>query len=128
MAQKYGLKLYETPVGCKYITTLMLNEDILIEMVAAYGRTLGQLLNEMMEELGWFYYDREDLHLEIDKKERLMKALTDNPPETLDGLEVLSSNISDGWVSFKLPERSLLCASMQRLMIPTGCRKYLMKR
>ena len=65
-----------------------------------------------------------------------MKALTDNPPETLDGLEVLSSNISDGcklyladgWVSFKLPERSLLCASMQRLMIPTGCRKYLMKR
>lgn len=136
MAKKYGLKLYETPVGFKYITTLMLNEDILIggeesggiglknyiperdgvmlgflliEMVAAYGRTLGQLLNEMMEELGWCYYDREDLHLEIDKKERLMKALTDNPPKTLDGLEVLSSNISDGckhyladgWVMFR---------------------------
>lgn len=136
MAQKYTLKLYETPVGFKYITTLMLNEDILIggeesggiglknyiperdgvmlgffliEMVAAYGRTLGQLLNGIMEELGWFYYDREDLHLEIDKKERLMMVLTDNPPKTLEELEVLSCNVSDGcklyladgWVMFR---------------------------
>ena len=136
MAHKYGLKLYETPVGFKYITALMLNEDILIggeesggiglknyiperdgvllgflliEMVAAYGKTLGQLLNEMMEKLGWCYYDREDLHLETGKKERLMTALTGNPPKTLDGLEVLSSNssdgcklyLADGWVMFR---------------------------
>lgn len=136
MAKKHGLKLYETPVGFKYITTLMLNEDILIggeesggiglknyiperdglllgflliEIVAAYGKTLGQLLNEMMEELGWCYYDREDLHLETDKKVRLMKELADNPPKTLDGLEVLASNSSDGcklyledsWVMFR---------------------------
>lgn len=136
MAQKYGLKLYETPVGFKYITTLMLNEDILIggeesggiglknyiperdgvllgflliEMVAAYDKTLGQLLNEMMEELGSCYYEREDLHLELDKKERLLKALIDNPPKTLNGLKVISSNISDGcklyladgWVMFR---------------------------
>jgi len=136
MAQKYGLKLYETPVGFKYITELMLKEDILIggeesggigiknyiperdgillgflliEMVAAYGKTLGQLLNEMMEELGWCYYEREDLHLELDKKELLMKTLTDNPPKILDGVEVLSSNVSDGcklyladgWVMFR---------------------------
>jgi phosphomannomutase len=136
IAQKYGLKIYETSVGFKYITTLMLDEDILIggeesggigiknyiperdgvllgflliEMVAVYGRTLGQLLDEMMEEQGWFYYDREDLHLEIDKKEQLMKGLTDNPPKALDGMEVLSCNISDGcklylkdsWVMFR---------------------------
>lgn len=137
MAQKLGLRLYETPVGFKHITSLMLEEDILIggeesggiglknyiperdglllgfiliEMVAAYGKTLGRLLNEMMEELGWCYYDREDMHLEIDNKERLMKGLTDNPPKTLDEMEVLSTNISDGcklylkdssWVMFR---------------------------
>ena len=136
VAQKYGLKLYETPVGFKYITTLMLNEDILvggeesggiglknyiperdgvmlgyllIEMVAAYGKTLGQLIDEMMGELGWFYYEREDIHLEMEKKERLMKALAGNPPRTFDGLEFLSSNLSDGcklylsdgWVMFR---------------------------
>jgi len=123
VARKYGLKLYETPVGFKYITTLMLKEDILIggeesggiglknyiperdgvllgyfliEMVAAYGRTLGQLIDEMMGELGWFYYDREDLHLENEKKERLMKALADNPPSKLNGLDIVSSDLSDG--------------------------------
>jgi phosphomannomutase len=136
VARKYGLKLYETPVGFKYITTLMLKEDILIggeesggiglknyiperdgvllgylliEMVAAYDRTLGQLIDEMMDELGWFYYDREDLHLEMDKKERLMKTLTDNPPSKLNGLAIVSSDLSDGcklylsdgWVMFR---------------------------
>jgi phosphomannomutase len=136
VARKYGLKLYETPVGFKYITTLMLKEDILIggeesggiglknyiperdglllgylliEMVAAYDRTLGQLIDEMMGELGWFYFDREDLHLDMDKKERLMKALADNPPSKLNGLDIVSSNLSDGcklylsdgWVMFR---------------------------
>lgn len=136
VAKKYGLKLYQTPVGFKYITNLMLSEDILlggeesggiglknyiperdglllgyllIEMVAAYGKTLGQLIDEMMEELGWFYYDREDLHLEMDKKERLMTGLAGNPPRMLDGLEILSSNLldgcklhlADGWVMFR---------------------------
>jgi phosphomannomutase len=82
---------------------------LLIEMVAAYNRTLGQLIDEMMGELGWFYYDREDLHLEMAKKERLMKALTDNPPSKLNGLEIVSSDLSDGcklylsdgWVMFR---------------------------
>jgi len=137
VAEKYGLNFYETPVGFKYITTMMLNEDILlggeesggiglknyiperdgvmlgyllIEMVAAYGRTLGQLIDEMMGELGWFYYEREDIHLEMGKKERLMKALAENPPQKLDGLEFLSSNLTDGcklylldgWVMFRV--------------------------
>ncbi|MDR3560945.1 MAG: phosphoglucomutase/phosphomannomutase family protein [Negativicutes bacterium] len=136
VAQKYGLKLYETPVGFKYITTLMLKEDILIggeesggiglknyiperdgvllgflliEMAAAYDRTLGQLIDEMMGELGWFYYDREDLHLEMDKKERLMKLLTDNLPGKVNSLVIVSSDLSDGcklyladgWVMFR---------------------------
>ncbi len=136
VAAKYGLKLYETPVGFKYITTLMLKEDILIggeesggiglknyiperdgvllgflliEVAAAYDRTLGQLIDEMMGELGWFYYDREDLHLEMDQKVRLMAALTDNPPSNLNGLEIVSRDLSDGcklylpdgWVMFR---------------------------
>jgi len=123
VAGKYGLKSYETSVGFKYITTLMLEEDILIggeesggiglknyiperdgvllgflliEMVAAYGRTLGQLIDELMGELGWFYYAREDLNLATDKKEGLMKILADKPPSKLGQLEIVSSNLTDG--------------------------------
>jgi len=136
VAGKYGLKLYETPVGFKYITNLMLSEDILIggeesggigmkkyiperdgvllgmlliEVVAAYGKTLGQLLDEMMGELGWFYYGREDIHLGEAQKERLIETLKTRAPAELAGMRVVEINCSDGckvyfpdaWVMFR---------------------------
>ncbi|HWR39537.1 MAG TPA: phosphoglucomutase/phosphomannomutase family protein [Patescibacteria group bacterium] len=136
VAEKYQLKHYETLVGFKYITTLMLGEDILIggeesggiglkeyiperdglllgflliEMVAAYGKTLGQLIDEMMNELGWFYYERVDLHLDTDKKDRLMQTLASGSPPELSKWGILSYNrldgcklmLKDGWVMFR---------------------------
>jgi phosphomannomutase len=89
-AEKYGLTVHETPVGFKYVANLMITDDILIggeesggiglknyiperdgimlgylliEVVAAYQKTLGQILDEMMDELGYFHYKREDLHI-----------------------------------------------------------------
>lgn len=135
-AEKYGLKLYETPVGFKYIANLMISEDILIggeesggiglknyiperdgvmlgflliEMVAAYGKTLGQLLDEMMSELGEFYFGREDLHLNNDTKERLMARLVNEKPAELAGMKILKTDCSDGcklylndaWIMFR---------------------------
>ena len=136
VAGKYKLELYETPVGFKYVANLMLEKDILIggeesggigikgyiperdgvllgylliEMVAAYGKTLGQLLDEMMDELGYYYYGREDLHLANERKERLMNGLKVSPPVKLGKQEVLSANctdgcklyLPDGWVMFR---------------------------
>lgn len=136
VAAKYGLKLYETPVGFKYIANLMLSEDILIggeesggigiknyiperdgvllgflliEVVAAYGKTLGQLLDEMMAELGYFYYGREDLHIDDDRKARLMTSLVPTPPGALGDLKPHGANCTDGcklyveggWVMFR---------------------------
>jgi alpha-D-glucose phosphate-specific phosphoglucomutase len=136
VAAKYGLKLYETPVGFKYIAGLMLSEDVLIggeesggigiknyiperdglllgflliEVAAAYGKTLGALLDEMMDELGHFYYGREDLHLEQEQKGRLMTALAEKPPAKIGDLAVISANcadgcklyLEDGWVMFR---------------------------
>lgn len=136
VAAKYGRQLYETPVGFKYIANLMLEEDILIggeesggigiktyiperdgimlgfmliETAAAYGKTLGALLDEMMDELGHYYYGREDLHLDNDRKERLMAELTRSQVKELIGLKVLSTNctdgcklyLEDGWVMFR---------------------------
>jgi alpha-D-glucose phosphate-specific phosphoglucomutase len=136
VAGKYGRQLYETQVGFKYIANLMLENDILIggeesggigiknyiperdglmlgflliEVTAAYGKTLGQLLDEMMDELGYYYYGREDLHLDHTQKDRLMGALENNPPVMMNGLDVLSANCRDGcklylpegWVMFR---------------------------
>jgi len=136
VANKYGLKLYELPVGFKYIAELMLSEDILIggeeaggigiknyiperdgimigflliEVVAAYGKTLGQLLDEMMNEVGWYYYGREDLHLNSFQKERLIDTLVHTPPSNLGDMQVISTRcgdgcklgLPDGWVIFR---------------------------
>ena len=134
-AEKYGLKIYETPVGFKYVASLMLTEDILIggeesggiglknyiperdgvmlgflliEMVAAYGKTLGQLLDELMDEVGHYHYLREDLHIDNEVKQRLMAKLNAKPTELL-GYKVNSANCSDGckfflddgWIMFR---------------------------
>lgn len=123
LAGKYGLKMYKTPVGFKHVAELMLKEDILIggeeaggisvkgyiperdgillgflliEAAAAYGKTLGQLLDEMAEEIGHFYYERRDLHLEISRKERLFQELAKTPPPAMGERAVLAVSVDDG--------------------------------
>ena len=136
LAQKYELQTRQTPVGFKYVAELMLKEDILIggeesgglsvkgyiperdgillgfllvETVAAYGKTLGQLLDEMAAELGYFAYDRRDLHLDPERKNRLMNALEKTPPAHIGSKAILSVQVgdgtklefADGWVVFR---------------------------
>ena len=136
LAEKYGLPMRQTPVGFKYVAELMVKEDILIggeesgglsvkgyiperdgillgflliETAAAYGKTLGQLLDEMAVELGTFFYDRRDLHLDLTRKERLMAALEQNAPTTVGGKPVTAVTVgdgtklafADGWVIFR---------------------------
>ena len=82
---------------------------LLIEVAAAYGKTLGALLDEMMAELGYYYYGREDLHLDFAQKDRLMADLTQGTLTEMSGLEVTEINCTDGcklylrggWVMFR---------------------------
>ncbi len=137
VARKYQLPVHETKVGFKYIADLMIHDDILIggeesggiglkgyiperdglllrfmliEMVAAYGKTLGQLLDELTAELGYLAYAREDLHLPHDAKERLVRQLAEATPTVLGTWQVVSANKADGcklyldngaWVMFR---------------------------
>jgi phosphomannomutase len=90
IAGRLGLKLYETPVGFKYISELMEKENILVggeeaggigfkgyiperdgslagllllEMMAYHKKPMLKILNEMEREFGRYYYLREDVHL-----------------------------------------------------------------
>lgn len=132
---KYDRQLTVTPIGFKYIADKMLKEDILLggeesggmgikgfiperdgllaglmlmELMAYEKMTLGQILEEIMGELGHFYYDRADLH--TGQAQNVVKRLKDTPPnkfigmtvskvETLDGLKL---NFADGsWILFR---------------------------
>jgi len=113
------VKLYETPVGFKYISNLMETEDIvaggeeaggmgvkgyiperdgtmagllLIEMMAYRNKNILKILNEMEKQFGKYYYLRDDLHLDCQaalKKEDL--------PRELSGQRVIQVKDYDGF-------------------------------
>ena len=90
IAKFLGIKLYETPVGFKYISNLMETEDIvaggeeaggmgvkgyiperdgtmagllLIEMMVYRNKNMLKILDEAEKAFGKYYYVRQDLHL-----------------------------------------------------------------
>ena len=124
LAEKYGLKLFETPIGFKHICELMLTEDILmggeesgglgvkghiperdgillslllLEAMAFSGKGLRQMLNETMDEIGHFSYRRIDRNIDSLAKEQLILRLKNQPPTEIDGRQVVATNFSDGF-------------------------------
>lgn len=135
LCSRYGLRLTVTPIGFKHVARLMLERDILLggeesggmgirgfvperdgilaglmllELMTFEKKTLAQILDEMMDENGYFYYDRADLHLEkarevVEKLALKLPARFNEMPvkkvETLDGLKL---NFEDeSWILFR---------------------------
>jgi phosphomannomutase len=137
IAEAHGLKVHETPIGFKYIADLMLREDILIgaeesggigvkghiperdgilnsllllEAVVATGKTPSQMVCDLHQEFGEFYFGRRDLRMEVEQGQHLVARLVDKPPakfagyevagvETLDGTKLLFKD--DSWLLFR---------------------------
>jgi phosphomannomutase len=124
LAKKYGLTLHETPVGFNHIADYMLKEDVLIggeesggisfkghipegdgilmgllvvEMVAAYGVSLHDLVADLLQEVGPAFYDRTDLRLKHPVSKSLMtQKLVDEPPASIGGESVQEIATTDG--------------------------------
>jgi len=134
-AKKYNLLIDETPIGFKYIADKMLTEKVLIggeesggigilgniperdgslcalllmELMAYEKKTLKQILDNIMDELGYYFYDRIDLHVDRKKAMLRMKELAKTETfagrkvariETLDGVKL---NFDDeSWILFR---------------------------
>ncbi|MDD2338500.1 MAG: phosphoglucomutase/phosphomannomutase family protein, partial [Geobacteraceae bacterium] len=124
LCEKYGLELFETPIGFKHICELMLDHDILmggeesgglgvkghiperdgillglllLEAMAVSGKGLRQLLNDTMEEIGYFYYRRIDLSIDNESKERLIGKLRSGGLGTIASRPVARENFRDGF-------------------------------
>ncbi len=132
MCLKYGLKLHETPVGFKYLCRLMTERNILIaaeesgglglkahlperdgiyvglllaEVMATRKLKLSELVEELMLEFGWHYYNRIDAHMTEKQKQKTLagykkgvKSLAGmvvRKVETRDGYKLF---FDDGWV------------------------------
>ncbi len=124
ICKKHGLKMYETPVGFKYICELMLKDDILIggeetggvafkdsiperdgilsgllilEMMAMKKKKIMDILKSIDKEYGTYEYKRLDLKYPDEKKAKLMASLSNNPPKVILGHPVVDVKTTDGF-------------------------------
>ncbi len=123
IAQRRGRQVYETPVGFKFIGELI-NQDkiilggeesagltvkghfpekdgilaclLVVEMVAARGVSLGEMLEELFRKEGALYSERVGFKLTPEVKSRLEKRLMSDPPDSIGGRRVAEVNRMDG--------------------------------
>ncbi|MGW8249174.1 MAG: phosphoglucomutase/phosphomannomutase family protein, partial [Anaerolineales bacterium] len=81
---------------------------LLIEMVAASGRSLNELVDELLSSVGPAFYQRNDLRLNHPvAKERMKKHLLDSTPAQIAGVKVQEVQTLDG-VKYLLEDDSWL--------------------
>jgi len=124
LAERYGLPVYETPVGFNHIADYMLKEDVLIggeesggisfqgnipegdgilmglllvEIVATSGKSLYDLVEDLLKDVGPAFYERTDLRLKRPvEKARMVAMLSDETPEQIGGHKVAAVQTVDG--------------------------------
>ena len=123
IANAMGLKVYETPIGFKYIAELMLKEDILLgaeesggigvkghiperdgvlnsllflEAIVHAGKPPSEMLAELHREFGEFHFGRRDLHMPVGRGQELVAQLSQNPPAKFASFDVTKVETMDG--------------------------------
>jgi phosphomannomutase len=135
LAQRYGLVLHETPVGFNHIADYMMKEDVLIggeesggiafhghipegdgilmglliiEMVACYGVSLYDLVQDLLKEVGPAFYERADLRLKHPvSKSAMTEKLVHDAPSAIGGEQISEVTTRDG-VKYILADDSWL--------------------
>ena len=123
IAVQKGCRVFETPVGFKYIGELMREEKIilgceesggmsiaghipekdglvagliLIEIASRLGKPLSDLLDDVYTEYGPCYDERIDVPIPDDRKKALLESLRENPPVSIGDEEVVKADLRDG--------------------------------
>jgi phosphomannomutase len=124
LAARYGLKVYETPVGFNHIADYMMSEDVLIggeesggisfkghipegdgplmglllvEIVAAWHKSLRGLVEDLLNDVGPAFYERADLRLSHPvAKDEMTGFLTEKAPAEIGGQKIVDISNRDG--------------------------------
>ncbi len=124
LCKKYNLVLHKLPIGFKHVGKLMTTNNVLIggeesggigitnhlperdgvfigmlllEIMAIRGKTLGQLVEELFDEFGYFTYDRYDAHLTPEAKQSAMDKASRGTFSDISGMKVTGFDDLDGY-------------------------------
>lgn len=124
LAARYGLTVYETPVGFNHISDYMMNEDILlggeesggisfkghipegdgpimglllVELISESRKSLHDLVQDLLNDVGPAYYERDDLRLSRPvAKAEMTDFLIKQAPAEIGGHKVADISKKDG--------------------------------
>ena len=127
LAKKYGLEFVQTKIGFKYIAEIMTQDDVLVggeesgglavkghiperdgiwigllilEFMAKTGKTLKALIQDVYDEIGAFAFDRDDLHLPEEQKQKVMQACASGAYSSLGSFPIVRTEDVDGYKFF----------------------------
>ncbi len=136
LGEAYGLPVEVLKIGFKYVAPKIIEGDVLVggeesggiavkghiperdgvfigltvvEMMMARKMTLSELVEEVQQEFGPYYFSRNDLHTSPERKEAFLDMLDNRRPDTLAGEAVRSVEdvdgvkfrFDDGWLMFR---------------------------
>jgi len=120
----YDVPVHETGVGFKFVAPKMMETDAIIGGEESGGYAFqghvperdgilaglffldfmvktklkpSQLLAKLFEKVGPHYYDRIDTIIDANQKDAILQNLKSNLPKKLAGLEVVNTNLTDGF-------------------------------
>jgi phosphomannomutase len=123
LGELYDVPVYETGVGFKYLGPKMIETDALIageesggfafrghlperdgilsglyilDLMARRGKALPELLEEVFTKVGPHYYDRIDITMTPEERDRIAGILPTLEPQAIDGLRVTGFDRTDG--------------------------------
>lgn len=127
LCDHFGLENITTRIGFKYIAGYMITDDVLLggeesggisikghiperdgiwmgltlwEYMAKTGKKLEQLIKDVYAITGEFFYERNDLHLEEEVKQKIVKNCSENKYKAFGDYKVESLDTTDGWKYF----------------------------
>ena len=122
MCEQFNVRLYETPVGFKYLCRLMTEKDIIIageesggiavkghlperdgifigfllaEVMAVRRMKLSALVQELFDEFGEHHFGRIDAHLTNEQKEKVMRHFQ-SKPKKIGPFDAVKYDMTDG--------------------------------
>ncbi len=123
LGEIYNVPVYEVPVGFKYVAQEMKDKDAFVggeesggygflkhmrerdgilsgiyflDFMLKTGKTPSQLLDYLYSKVGPHYYQRRDFTFPEDQRQKITRRVSDNLPQSIDGVEVVKVNPTDG--------------------------------
>ena len=134
LCEAYGLEVTVTKIGFKYICEIMTQEDVLvggeesggiavkghiperdglwnglllIEQLVHTGQSLNELIEEVYNVVGRFAYDRDDLHLTEEQKEKAIARCREGIKQ-IGSISVNKVEDMDGWKFYLEEEETVM--------------------